>query len=326
MTLTSREIMNATLNHQKPPRVARSFMDSDIKGACYSAKTYATPWQDVGNGRFEMKDEWGNLWARVDSITKGEVVRGVLEGNITIDEYEFPYFGNPEDYRSVLKVKKDYEDKWIFGFLPGFTFNIARKLYKLENYLVKIMLERDELQILHDKIDKMLSDMIINYAKSGVDGIFFPEDWGTQTQTLMSPDLWKEEFSPRFEKLCSLAHENNLKVVMHSCGAIREIIPGLMKAGVDALQFDQPALHGIDNLASYKKEGKITFWCPVDIQKTLQTKDENLIRAEASELIEKLWKPAGGFIAGYYEGNGAIGLEGKWQNIACEEFIGKGIR
>jgi hypothetical protein len=111
---------------------------------------------------------------------------------------------------------------------------------------------------------------------------------------------------------------------MHSCGAIGAIIPGLIDAGVDLLQFDQPTLHGIDTLASYQGRGKITFWCPVDIQKTLQTKDEQKIRAEARELLDKLWKGKGGFMAGYYEDNESIGLDPKWQEYACDEFIKRG--
>ncbi len=152
----------------------------------------------------------------------------------------------------------------------------------------------------------------------------FPEDWGTQTQTLISPGLWHEEFYPRFEKLCNTAHESGVKVFMHSCGAIGAIVPGFMKAGVDVLQFDQPMLHGIDNLASYQKNGKITFWCPVDIQKTLQTKEETTIRAGAEEILDKLWKGRGGFIAGYYSDNASIGLDDKWQQYACETFISRG--
>lgn len=324
--MTSKDIVRATIEHSKPHRVAKTFSESDIKGSCYSVKTYATPWKKVNGDRWEMLDEWGNLWARIDSTTKGEVVRGVLENDTSIEDYRLPYFGNENDYLSALKTKQEYPDKWVFGFMPGFTFNIARKLYKLENYLVKLMLEPEEIHLLHDKIDKMLSDMIINYGKIGMDGIFFPEDWGTQSQTLISPELWRSEFYPRYVKLCSIAHENKMNVMMHSCGAIGAIIPGLMEAGVDVLQFDQPGLHGIDNLAGYQKKGRITFWCPVDIQKTLQSKDEYEIRKQARELIEKLWMPEGGFIAGYYEGNSAIGLDPKWQKIACDEFISLGTR
>jgi hypothetical protein len=113
---------------------------------------------------------------------------------------------------------------------------------------------------------------------------------------------------------------------MHSCGKIEGIVPGLMEAGVDVLQFDQPDLHGIDILAAHQKQGRITFWCPVDIQKALQTRDEAAIRAKAREMLDKLWRGRGGFIAGYYGDNASIGLDRKWQDFACAESLARGIR
>jgi hypothetical protein len=109
---------------------------------------------------------------------------------------------------------------------------------------------------------------------------------------------------------------------MHSCGKITAIIPDLIAAGIDLLQFDQPTLHGIDVLAQFK--GRITFWCPVDIQKTLQSDDEAAIAAEAEEMIAKLGGPDGGFIAGYYGDNVAIGLDPHWQDVACRAFMRAG--
>ena len=273
-----------------------------------------------------MTDEWGNIWGRIDSTSKGEVVKGVLEDVEDYDTYEFPDFSNPRDYQTVVECKAQNPDKWIIGSIPGFTFNIARKLFRLENYFIKLMLDTEKIHKLHDRIDELLIDMIRNYAIAGVDSIMFPEDWGTQTQTLINPKLWYEEFFPRFQRLCGIAHEFGIKVFMHSCGAIGAIIPGLIDAGVDLLQFDQPTLHGIDNLASYQEKAKITFWCPVDIQKTLQTRDEQKIRVEAKELLDKLWKGRGGFIAGYYSDNASIGLDPVWQQYACDEFIKKGRR
>lgn len=141
----------------------------------------------------------------------------------------------------------------------------------------------------------------------------------------INPQMWEKEFYPRFKKLCGIAHQAGIKVFMHSCGKIGAIIPGLIKAGIDVLQFDQPDLHGIDNLAAYQEKGKITFWCPVDIQKTLQQKDETIIRTKAREMLDKLWKGRGGFIAGYYSDNQSIGLDPRWQQYACEEFKQYGV-
>ena len=322
--MTPREIVRRTLEYSKPERVARSFGDSDFCWSTCSAKTHASDWNDVGGGRWERMDEWGNMWGRVDPTSKGEVVKGVLEDISAMDSYEFPDYSRPEDYTCISEQRAQFPDKWLIGSMPGFSFNIARKMRKLDHYLMDLVLEADRMHELHDRIDVMLEDMIRNYAATGVDSVMFPEDWGTQNQTLISPDMWQKEFFPRFKKLCVIAHDLGIKVFMHSCGKIEAIVPGLMEAGIDVLQFDQPDLHGIDTLAAYQKRGKITFWCPVDVQKTLQQRDESVIRSKAKEMLGKLWCGRGGFIAGYYTDNASIGLDPKWQNYACDEFCKTG--
>jgi hypothetical protein len=103
------------------------------------------------------------------------------------------------------------------------------------------------------------------------------------------------------------------------------IIPDLIETGVDLLQFDQPQIHGIERLASFQDQAKITYWCPVDIQMTLQTKSETAIREEARCLVSYLWRSRGGFIAGFYNDEASIGLDPSWQAIARDEFLKIGI-
>ena len=318
--MVSKEIVRRTLDFTNPDRVARSFRESDLIMCNYQVASQATPWEKVSEQRWERIDEWGNTWGRLDDTSKGEVTRGVLEGATTIDTLNFPDFANYRSYQQAAGIVAKYPDKWIIGSMPGFTFNIARKLYKLENYLCQLMLEPDAIHHLHDRVDVILLQMIDHYAQAGVDAIMFPEDWGTQTQTMISPQLWREEFQPRFIKLCDAAHRRSLRIFMHSCGAIGAIVPDLIRSGIDVLQFDQPMLHGIDQLAAWQAEQPITYWCPVDIQRTLQTHDERLIEAEAREMLEKLWRGRGGFIAGFYPDEASIGLEPRWQQIACAAF------
>ena len=319
--MNSREIVRRTLDYDYPERLACSFRDSDIWCfSCVPKSSRATDWKEVGGGRWERTDEWGNTWARVDPTSKGEVVRGVLDEITDIAGYVFPDYADPANYADAKKMRDENPGKWIMGMVPGFVFNIARKMRKLERYLADIMLEPEAMSALHDRIDVLLEAMIRNCAAIGADAIHIIEDWGTQSQTLVSPELWCAEFFPRFKKLCGLAHSLGMRVFMHSCGQIGAIIPGLMEAGVDCLQFDQPDLHGIGNLARFQDSGKITFWCPVDIQKTLQTRDPEIIRSKAYEMTDKLWRGRGGFIAGYYSDNTSIGLDPSLQEIACEVF------
>ena len=323
--MTSKEIVQRTIDFAGPERVARSFGDSDILACACTVRAYATDWREVGRGRWERTDEWGNTWRRVDPTSKGEVIRGVLEEISDMDSYEFPDYSRSEDYTCVTRRRAEAPEKWLNGCIPGFAFSIARKMRKLDRYLTDLFLEAEHIHELHDRIDLMVEDMIRNYAAAGVDGVMFWEDWGTQTQTLVSPEMWRTEFFPRFRKLCRIAHDSGIKVFMHSCGKIDAIVPGLMEAGIDVLQFDQPDLHGIDALASHQEKSHITFWCPVDIQTTLQQRDERVIREKAGEMLDKLWHGQGGFIAGYYEDNASIGLEPKWQEYACDEFTKAGI-
>ena len=326
--MTPREIVHKTLEFAGPERVARSFGESggDLLAVACAAKTRATPWREVGGGRWERIDEWGNTLARLDATSKGEVVKGVLDDLSRLDRCGFPDYSDPKDYACVAEAKARSPRKWILGRMPGFTFNIARQLRRFDQYLVDLMLEPDLVRELHDRVDAMLEEMILNYARAGADGIFFLEDWGTQTGVMISPELWRREFYPRSKRLCGLAREGGMKVFMHSCGKIGAIVPGLIEAGVDVFQFDQPDLHGIDNLAAYQESAKATFWCPVDIQETLQRRSERAIRAKAREMVEKLWRGRGGFIAGCYEDDASIGLDPKWQRIACDEFVARGVR
>jgi hypothetical protein len=42
-------------------------------------------------------------------------------------------------------------------------------------------------------------------------------------------------------------------------------------------------------------------------------------------MLEKLWRGRGGFVAGYYGDEASIGLEPRWQRIAAEEFVARGV-
>ena len=324
--MNSHELIARTLNYEHPERIAHSFKPSDFAHASCTIESHATDWTKVDGERWERTDEWGNTWSRIDPTSKGEVSRGVIQDWDDLDSYTFPAVDREEDYRRVRRVREEEPEQWLIGHLPGFTFNIARKMRRFEQYLMDIMLERDHIRVLHNRIDDVLAAMIAQYAKAGVDCVMFPEDWGTQKGTLISPKLWREEFYPRFCRLCDVAHTAGIKVFMHSCGQIEPIVPGLIDAGIDLLQFDQPDLHGIDTLAGRQEGAKITFWCPVDIQMTLQTRDRAVIEAKVQEMLDKLWRGRGGFVAGYYSDNASIGLDPKWQRIASEAFLRYGVR
>lgn len=324
--MNSKEIVKRTLEFDSPERVACSFEPSDIVfGGFQTFGDIDLKWREVGQGVWQRNDEWGNTWERVDDSSKGEIVEGALKDINDAASMPLPDFSDPDIYKGPADLFKANPDKWSIGGVQGFAFSMARKLRRLDHYFMDLMTEREKIVILHDRIDEQIKFQFEGFKNAGADSVMIWEDWGTQLQLFISPDLWREEFKPRFKVLCKYAHDLGLKMFMHSCGKITDIVPDLIECGIDLLQFDQPTLHGIDTLHKFQEQANITFWCPVDIQNTLQSKDEAIIRGEARELIETLWGGKGGFIAGYYDDNQSIGLDPKWQAIAADEFVKYGV-
>lgn len=323
--MNSREIVYRTLEFEQPERVARSFPPSDLAWGEPRVPNPAGEWRRTSDREWRRTDEWGNVWGRVDETSKGEVVKGAVEDLSDVETVPLPDFANPDYYVEARDVFAAQPDKWHVGFIHGFTFSAARKLRRMDQYLMDLLLERDKIEVLHDRVDEQIKAQIGQMKEAGADSVMIAEDWGTQRQTLIDPKLWREVFKPRFVDLCAHVHALGLKMFMHSCGKITAIIPDLIEVGVDLFQFDQPRLHGIDVLGGFQDHG-VTFWCPVDIQKTLQTRDETTIRAEVNEMLAKLWRGRGGLIAGFYSDEASIGLEPKWQQIACDEFLRRGKR
>ncbi len=114
-----------------------------------------------------------------------------------------------------------------------------------------------------------------------------------------------------------------MHMILHSCGFIYEIIGDLTGAGVDVLQLDQPALLGIERLSN-EFGGKVSFYCPVDIQKAMQTQDKAIIQQEVRSMIKLLGAGGGGFIAKDYPQWDAIDVKEEWAQWARDVFINEG--
>lgn len=323
--MTSREIVRKTLTFGRPERIAMSLPapypnDFVFAGAGPDQRHHSAGWQEVAPGRWELTDEWGNTWARLEGFSKGEVSRGVLHDWASLNHIELPDYGLPERYEGARRTFAEHKDMFKVGVLPGFPFSIARYMRRLDNFLADVLAEPDNVRRLLEMVEEQVHNAIRQLAEAGADAVMFAEDWGTQDRLLVSPAVWNGMFKPGFERLCRAAHERSVFVLMHSCGFIYEAMDAMIESGIDCFQFDQPELYGIDFLAD-RFGGRTTFWCPVDIQKTLQTRDPARIGAAARRMIERLGAGGGGFVAGYYGSNEAIGLDPKWQDVACRAFV-----
>ncbi len=95
-----------------------------------------------------------------------------------------------------------------------------------------------------------------------IDIIVFGDDLGMQNGPQMSRAMYRELFMPRHARMWKRAKElADVKVMLHSCGGIRPLLPDLIEAGLDAVNPVQITCAGMDAAALKADFGdKITFW------------------------------------------------------------------
>lgn len=137
---------------------------------------------------------------------------------------------------------------------------------------------------------------VFEAARGKIDVFMMGDDFGTQKGMMMDLATWRRFFKPNFAAYIELAHRYGMKVMHHTCGAVRELIPEFIECGLDILQSLQPRAAGM-NLAELKREfGRhICFHGSIDIQQTLPHGTPSDVRDMVQRQMEA-GKPGGGFI------------------------------
>ena len=67
-----------------------------------------------------------------------------------------------------------------------------------------------------------------------VDFLMMHDDWGSENQMFMSPDMWRQFYKEPERRMAAAAHELGMHYMHHSCGYITPIVPDLVEIGVDS--------------------------------------------------------------------------------------------
>jgi uroporphyrinogen decarboxylase len=199
---------------------------------------------------------------------------------------------NFEAYRSTkaLSAKKNRFFAWS-------GVNVFEQIHPVcghENMLVGMALDPDWIKEMVEIYSQLNIDLMeILFAEEGQpDGIWFYEDMGYKQHPFMSPTMYKEIILPGHKKTIEYAKSRKLPVIMHSCGYVEPLIPGMLEAGIDCLQVIEVKA-GMDLLKLHKQYGEIlSFMGGIDVR-TLYTNDKSIIDKELEEKIPEVMRNFG---------------------------------
>lgn len=251
----------------------------------------------------EYVDEWGCVFTNIHRGVIGEVKKPIVEDDEwnDVENVHIPEELLTFDIDQVNRSCEQKQDKFLFASCCPRPFEQLQFIRGTANFYMDLMDPSPKMLEFMKRMHDFYSRLMEKWAKTDVDALNMMDDWGSQKDLLIHPQLWEEFFAPMYRDYIEIAHQHGKKIFMHSDGNILRVIPKLIDLGLDAVN-SQLFCMGLENLEQFR--GKITFWGEIDRQHLLPEGTPADIDRAVEAVYKTLWKD-GGCIAQCEFGPGA---------------------
>ena len=173
---------------------------------------------------------------------------------------------NFEGYRAA---RRQAAERGRFFFWSGVNvFELMHPVCGHQHMLMGMALDPDWVRDMVNTYARLTVDLMeILFAEEGPpDGVWFYEDMGFKERPFMSPDMYREIIQPGHRITIDYAKSRGLPVIMHSCGYVAPLVPGMIEAGIDCLQVIEVKA-GMDLLQLHRDYGdRLSFMGGMDVR------------------------------------------------------------
>lgn len=280
--------------------------DALLDGSPVLSPADFTPEVDAEGNRYIWQS--GVRWAKnpAASLYFDQIVHPYEDAETEADIDAVPVSPLSEEELDFLEaeVKHLYEttDKAILLPFGGNIFEAGQLDFGYENFFVNLLTEPDLMHYYFNRLTDAYMDSLsrlLPRVAPYIQVLQFGDDLGTQENTQISVDTYREMIKPYHARQYQYVqnHHPEVKVFLHSCGAISTLIPDLIEAGVQVLNPVQLSAKGMDARMLKRAYGQaLTFWgAGSNTQFTATYGTVGEVRRETRELIE-IFAPGGGYV------------------------------
>ena len=247
-----------------------------------------------------------NMWGLCTNPSKPDgdptKVSCPFTDNTTVDDVYAHTWPSPDaiDYSGIHAQCERYaRDYATFGAPWSPFFHEVGWLIGQETFFIWMHTKPDVVTAIVDCVvsfEVEVTRRFLDACAGKLDIAYFGNDFGSQRSLVISPEQWQRFMRQPLERFYDIAHDYGCKVMQHSCGAVRDIIPWLIEAGVDILDPVQVRAAGMDFASLVCDFGnRICFHGGVDTQRTLPFGSPQDVRAQVRSYLD-LTRERGGYI------------------------------
>jgi uroporphyrinogen decarboxylase len=241
-----------------------AFLETDFRWAWmqYSGPAQPPPAEGLPEG-------WGGTYA--DSLYERRLARAETVADVEAHPWPDPAWWSPPNLAAFRAQWPDHALVISPGWMP--LFCSACDAFGMENTLVKMALQPAVIEAFVRRQHAFYVDILartLQAARGHCDICWLGDDYASQDALLMGPERWRRFIKPYLAEQVRLVREHGLLSLLHSCGAIRAIIPDLIEIGVDGLLVFQTSATGMAPESIARDfGGRIAFYGGIDCQQLL---------------------------------------------------------
>ncbi|MHB0857306.1 MAG: uroporphyrinogen decarboxylase family protein [Anaerolineae bacterium] len=231
-----------------------------------------------------------------------EVIQSPLRGAdlAAVESYTFPDPHDPTRYgKAEAEIARYRDDYFVIGDVELTMFELSWHLVGMEQYMLDLALGEPYIEALLAKAARWSLGIAEELARRGVDALWFGDDFGSQNGLLLSPVMWRRVFKPLYAQIFAAARalRPDLLIILHSDGAVAELLPDLIEIGLDVFNPVQPNVPGHEPLVLKERFGdRLSFFGAIDQQELLPRGTAAEIAQDVREKIAVLGA-GGGYMA-----------------------------
>jgi len=243
------------------------------------------------------KDEWGTTWEYLIFGVWGHP-----------KAYPFPDWAAARDFvippaPAIGSNEFQGTTAWVTGqkpnyFMMGGGGSLLEKpcaLRPMDEVLMDLQDRNSDLLAFLDRLVEHDRGVIDFQMAAGFDAFMFGDDWGTQNSPVISPDLFREIFKPRYRVLFDAIRRGGGRVFFHSCGCLGPILDELFDLGISGL-WPQIKFYDSDAFAARCKEHGVTIYIHPDRQHLVPRGTPQEIEAAIRRFADRYHRLGGGGI------------------------------
>ena len=228
--------------------------------------------------------------------------RGPLTDATTVAEVEAydqgdPAVWTPGDFAALRRERPDHALVFMPGWIPLFWG--ACEAFGMEQALVNMAAEPKLFEAFVRGRHGFYMDILrrgLAAARGYADICWLGDDYAGQENMIADPDLWRRLVKPYLAEQVGLIREHDMYVLLHSCGAIRSILPDLIDIGISGVLVFQTRARGMD-AKSIAREfgGRLVFYGGIDVQQLLSFGSPEQVEAEVRANL-RAFAHCGGYV------------------------------